>query len=420
MEIIIKRSEVKGKVEAPPSKSYTHRALICSSLANGKSKIIFPLNCDDTKVTFEALQKLGVEIKKRKNFWEIAGGNLKEPKGEIFCKDSGTSLRFMTAVCSLIPAECKLRGNPRLLKRPIEPLLKALRMLGVSCSLENGFISIKGPLKGGEATIPGNVSSQFISALLLVSPLAEKEVKIRLTTPLESKPYVLMTLETQKRFGVKVSASKDLRKFSIGKQNYEARNYKIESDWSAASFLLAAGALAGKVAVSNLNLKSLQADKKILDILKKMGAEVKIGRNTIVEKSQLHAINVDLADCPDLFPVVSILCATANGKSEISGIGRLKFKESDRILAMKEGLEKMGVRIRKKGGKIVIEGREKINGARIDPKNDHRIAMAFGTLGLISEGETTIENAECVSKSFPNFWSVLKKIGGAINEQFNG
>jgi 3-phosphoshikimate 1-carboxyvinyltransferase len=420
VEITIEKSEIEGKVKAPPSKSYTHRALICSTLAKGKSKIIHPSDCDDTRATFEALKRLGIEIKEKKNCWEIIGGNLKESNKEIFCKDSGTTLRFIVAMCSLLSGESKITGSSTLLKRPIQPLLKALSMLGVNCSTNNGFISVKGPLKGGKAMLPGNISSQFTSALLLVSPLAENCVEIQLTSKLESKPYVLMTMETQRKFGVKVNASKNLRKFFVEKQNYKPRNYKIEGDWSAASFLLAAGALAGKIEVSNLNLKSLQADKKILDILKKMGAKVRIKENVIVEKSELDAININLTDCPDLFPIVSVLSAAAKGRSEISGIDRLKFKESDRVLAMKEGLERMGVKVRIKENKISIEGSKKIKGARIDSKNDHRVAMAFGILGLISGKKTTIENAECVSKSFPNFWGTLRKIGGVINEQFNG
>jgi 3-phosphoshikimate 1-carboxyvinyltransferase len=421
MNVAIERSEIEGKIKAPPSKSYTHRALICSSLAKGKSKIIHPLDCEDTKATFEALQKIGVEIKKREKFWEVNGGNLKEPTEEIFCKGSGTTFRFMIALCSLFSKECKITGNLGLVKRPIKPLLQALKMLGVKSSLVNGGVVVKGPLKGGKAIIPGNISSQFISALLLVSPLAENLMKIQIKDKLESKPYVLMTIETQKKFGVRVNASKDLREFFIHKQNYKPQNYEVEGDWSSASFLLTMGALAGKIEVIGLNLKSLQADKRILEILKRMNANVKIRKkNIVVEKSQLNAINVNISDCPDLFPVICILSAAAKGKSEINGITRLKFKESNRVLAMKEGLIKMGVKVKKEETKFVIEGTEKINGARIDPKNDHRIAMAFGVLGLISERKTIIENAECVSKSFPDFWGVLRKIGGGINEQFNG
>jgi len=322
----------------------------------------------------------------------------------------------MTAICSLVNGKCRLTGGSSLLKRPIKPLIDALKQLGVNCSCNGNFppVMVEGRLKGGKVKIPGNISSQFISALLLVAPLAEKDVNIKLTTPLESKPYVLMTMETQRKFGVKVKVSCNLDEFWIKKQYYRPSIYEVEGDWSSIAFLLATGAVAGKVEVENLNLKSLQGDKKILDIMGKMGAKVIRRKNSVtVEKAELNPIKIDVSNCPDLFPVVCVLCSLAKGRSEISGIERLRIKESDRIAAMEEGLTKMGTEFVEKNNRVFITGGKPM-GSLIDPRKDHRIVMAFAILGLDAEGETIIKDAECVSKSFPEFWDVMKDLKASI------
>jgi len=415
MRVTIRKSEIGGKIFAPSSKSYTHRILVCSALANGKSNIISPLICDDTERTAKVLEELGVKINKGSNFWKVYGGSLKTPKSKLFCGESGTTMRFMIAICSLVDGKCELTGGPLLSRRPIEPLLDGLKQLGVDCFCKRDSVIVKGRLKGGLVRIPGNISSQFISALLLIAPLAEKDVTIELTTELESKPYVLMTTDTQRKFGVRIKASQDLKNFQIKKQRYKPANVNVEGDWSSAAFLLAAGAVAGNVEVKNLNPRSLQADKEILNVLKKMGTSI-IERNdsVIVEKSKLNAIEIDVSNCPDLFPVICVLCSLAKGKSVITGTQRLSMKESDRVVAMKEGLKKMGIKVRKVGDRIMIKGSIP-NETVVNPKNDHRIAMAFAILGLVVDGKTTIQNAECVSKSFPGFWDAIRHLGANIN-----
>ncbi len=414
MNVIIEKSNIKGKITVPSSKSYTHRALICSALAPGKSRIISPLDCDDTQITLENLRKMGVRIDKHPNFWEIENKHMKSSTHELFCGKSGTTLRFLTSVCSLFDKKSKLTGEKSLMRRPMKPLMNSLRELGADSFYDNDSIIVQGRLNGGKTSISGNISSQFISGLLLVSPLASKDVKIQVTTQVESKPYILMTIKTQRDFGVKVEHSINLRKFQIRKQNYKSVDYKIEGDWSSASYLLAAGILSGSVEIDNIELESLQGDRKILEILKKMGADIFVENGLVgVKKSKLRAINVNLSDCPDLFPIICVLCSVAEGRSTISGIDRLQLKESDRIDAMREGLGKMGINFTKKQNSVLIEGSEP-NGTVIYPKNDHRIAMAFGILGLITKGKTIIKDMECVSKSFPGFWEKLKNIGGNI------
>jgi len=415
MKVEIHRSKVNGRVVAPPSKSYTHRALICSALAHGKSRILMPLYSDDTEATCRVLSELGVSLSTTPELWEVNGGELHKPGSDLFCGESATTLRFMAAVCALVDGESRLTCGPSLSLRPVSPLLEGLRQLGVDCGNAGGFppVVVKGDggIRGGETMIRGDVSSQFVSALLLVSPLADGPVSLKLTTPLESRLYVLMTMETQRRFGVEVQASENMREFQVPKQSYRPTEFAVERDWSSAAYLLAAGGLAGRVTVEGLRPESLQADSAIIDVLKEMGARVKLRNNAIsVQSSSLHGVKFDVSDCPDLFPVVAALCATAEGTSVLSGIRRLRYKESDRAKAMVEGLRGMGVKAKQSRSRVTIVGATP-RGGLIDPTKDHRIAMAFSVVGLVAEGGTVILDAECVSKSYPGFWGAMEALG---------
>ena len=415
MKVEIRRSGVKGTVAAPPSKSYTHRALICSALAQGKSRILNPLYSDDTGATCSVLGELGVGLSTDPELWEVVGGELEKPDSDLFCRESATTLRFMATVCALVDGTSRLTCGPALSRRPVGPLLDGLRQLEVDCRSNGGFppavIKGIGRIRGGSAAIRGDISSQFVSAILLVSPLADRPVSLKLTTPLESRPYVSMTMDTQRRFGVEVQASGNMREFQVQRQIYNPTEFAVEGDWSSAAYLLAAGGLAGKVTVLGLKPKSLQADSAIIDILKKMGAQVDLkGTAVSVKSSSLKGLEFDVSDCPDLFPVVSALCAVADGTSVLRGIRRLRYKESDRVMAMVEGLRNMGVKATRRGDGVTIVGTTP-RGGLIDPKNDHRIAMAFSVVGLVAEGETVILDADCVSKSYPGFWDAMGKLG---------
>jgi 3-phosphoshikimate 1-carboxyvinyltransferase len=288
-----------------------------------------------------------------------------------------------------------------------------LEQLGVQTESEGGYppIKIKGGMKGGVAEIRGDVSSQFISSIILAAPYAEEPVTIKVTTRLESKPYVQMTLDAMRRCGVKAISKQGCIEIKVPLGKYKPTRTRIEGDWSSAAFMLAAGALSGKVHVDNLTMNSSQADKEIMHALDMMGAHVKVkGSRVTAEKSYLRGIEMDLSDCPDIFPIVSSLCATALGRSELTGLGRLKLKESDRLKAMAEGLRRMGARIQVDDSTCTIEGGP-IKGAIIDPHGDHRIAMSFAVLGTLAEGETIINDQDCVNKSYPGFWDDLASLG---------
>ncbi len=389
---------------------------MCAALARGKSEIISPLTSDDTETAGDVLREVGVDVHRGADSWQVKGGSFHRAKGELFCRESAATLRFMTAICSLIPGKCHLTTGLSLSIRPVKPLVEALRQLGVDCSCQDDVapVIVKGrKLRGGITELPGDISSQFVSALLLISPFAEEGVRIRLTTPLESKPYVMMTLECMKRFGIKVKSSPDLREFEIAKQEYKPSRYVVEGDWSSASYLLALGAVAGEVKVENLNLRSWQGDRMILDFLNDMGASVEVDRDSVtVRKLRLKAIRADLSDCIDLLPTMAVLAAAAEGVSEFVGIDRARLKESNRVLAVKEGLERMNIGVTEETDRLIIIGSVP-EGSIINTHDDHRIAMAFSILGVLA-GETIIENAECVSKTFPQFWDVLKSIGGEL------
>jgi len=416
MKVSVGKSEVKGKVRAPSSKSYTIRGLMCAALAKGESEIIYPLSSDDTEAALNVLSLVGISVHQKEDSWQVNGGDFHKPATDLFCGESATTLRFMTAICSLISGKCRLIPGPSLAKRPVKPLIQALRQLGVNCSCQGEVAPViveGGRLKGGTTELPGNISSQFVSALLFISPLADEGVKIRLTTPLESKPFVLMTLDCLERFGIKVEFSPGLEKFEVSKQVYKPTKYRVEGDWSSASYLLALGALSGEVEVENLNPESRQGDKMILNFLRDMGALVETDKNSVtVRKSRLNAIRADLSHCIDLLPTMAVLAASADGVSEFVGIERARIKESNRVSALKEGLEKMGIKVREERNRLIIAG-SRPKGSVIDTKGDHRIAMAFSILGSVA-GETIINDAECISKTFPQFWDVLKSIGGEV------
>jgi 3-phosphoshikimate 1-carboxyvinyltransferase len=270
-----------------------------------------------------------------------------------------------------------------------------------------------GKLKGGVASLPGDISSQFVTAILMVAPFAEKDVTVRVTTPLESKPYVLMTMDAMQWFGVTVGFDEAMREFQIFPQKYQPTKFSVEGDWTSASYPLAAGALAGRVQVTNLPAETMQGDRMIVDFIREMGGRVSGGHGWFtVSQSSLRPLAADLSDCIDLLPTAAILAAVADGTSRLTGLKRARIKESDRVQAVAEGLKNMDILVDEEPDSLTIVGGTP-RGAVIDSKGDHRIAMAFSLLGAVA-GETIIEGAECVSKTYPEFWDMLTLLGGKV------
>lgn len=439
MKASIDKSFIKGTATVPTSKSITIRALMCAALSSGESTIIQPLVSDDTLAAASVLAKVGTIIRQGEGTWKVTGGKFRITQEELNCGESATTLRFMTAVCSLIPGSHRLVGGPSLTKRPIGSLVDALTKLGVKASMgKTGFPPVTitgGTFRGGETEIPGNVSSQFISALLLISPFSQRGVSIKLTTQVTSRPYILMTLWCLRQFGINVR--RDGSRFIILRQRYIPTSIKVESDWSSASYFLALGAMSDEgVEIKNLNMASLQGDRVILDLLRNMGANVNIvGSNVTVFHDQLKAINADLSDCIDLLPTVAVLAAVAKGRTELIGIQRARIKESNRVAAVREGLVKLGFTVIEDENRLTIMGKDILKVITEDdfedvsttpdedfmPKEpivinsygDHRIAMAFAVLGAVL-GNIIVDDAECVTKTFPSFWDEFNKVGGQV------
>lgn len=413
----VSKSSVEGTVQAPPSKSETHRALFIASLASGRSGIHNPLFCDDTLATIGALEKLGVKVVHSHKGLAIEGGGLRESSERIDCRESGTTLRFLMALCALVKGSSVLIGAPSLLRRPNQPLLDGLNRLGVNAVQMKDKILIKsdGLIKGAELTLPSNISSQFVSALLLIAPKTENGIVIHLSAPLESREYAELTTAMQRRFGVTSLMNESATRFECGPQEYRPALVSVEGDWSSSAFLLASGALAGKVSVTGVDVRSVQPDRRVLDAVSKMGAEVEIekGKVTVKNSGSLSPLDFDVSGSPDLFPVLSVLCSVADGVSHVYGVSRNRLKESDRVKAVREGLLRCGVLTEETENELTIFG-GKIKSAEIEAHNDHRIAMAFAVLGLIVDEGIGIKDADSVSKSFPEFFDVFKSLGARL------
>jgi 3-phosphoshikimate 1-carboxyvinyltransferase len=410
-------SRCDGVVTIPGSKSYTHRALILSSLADGESILTHALRCEDTEHTAQALLKLGV-----KTFWKCddvrvlgTGGMFKSGDEKIDVGNSGTSMRFLTALSALRNGITLLDGSERMRKRPIGGLLSGLGELGVRAYSQMGndcppVIVESHGLEGGTVRVKGDESSQFLSGLLMMAPYGQRDVNIEVTGSFVSKPYVDITRDIMSVFGVEIR-NQGYRSFFIkAGQRYLPQKYRIEGDVSNASYFFSAAAVCGgRVKVKNLNPATIQGDIRFIDILERMGCGVTRGSDWIeVLGGELHGIEVDMIEMPDLVPTLAVTAAFARGKTVIQNIGHLRFKESDRIHALSVELGKMGIRIEEGKDWLGIEG-GKPQGAEIETYDDHRMAMSFAVAGL-AVPEVKIKGERCVDKSFPGFWETLQKL----------
>jgi len=408
-------------VSAPPSKAYTHRMLIAASLSNGTSKIFNPLVSDDTQATLEAVKALGAQTELHENYWTIHGQEtLKTPDHPIDCRESGSTLRFMIPVAALAAGPSTFLFGASFERRPVVPLLESLKELGVESSIQRNGSSVMvrgGGIIGGKTSIRGDISSQFISGLLFACPKAKEDTEIAVTTKLESKGYVEMTLEVLVKHGLKGTINHDLSRLWIpSNQNYIPFNHTVPGDFSSAAFLLAAATVTSShVTVNSLDYQTAQGDRAIVSILQDMGASVKIGDDSVtVEGGQLVGVDIDAKDIPDLVPVCAVLACYAKGRSEIYNAKRLRYKESDRLNSICTELKKMGADIVVNEDGLTINGSSTLQGATIDPHNDHRIAMSCAVAALGAVGKTKIQNVECINKSYPQFFNDLRMLGANV------
>lgn len=404
---------VFGKIEAPPSKSFMQRAIAIALLAKGKSTIYNPSFCNDALSAISMAKSLGANI----SIFDkkvIIQGTERVNGGKLFAGESGLGIRLFSAIAALSSEEIVILGEGSLLLRPISMIEEPLKKLGAKIKTNKNYlpIDIKGPIKGGTIKVDGEISSQFLSGLLIALPLVQNDSIIEVKN-LQSKPYIDMTLEIINDFGV-IIENQNYSKFIIkGGQKYISHNYIIEGDWSSASFHLVAAAIGGNIEISGLNLKSKQADFKILEALKLAGTDIKINKqqtNIQIHKKKLNAFEFNATHCPDLFPPLVVLCAACNGTSTIKGVNRLKHKESDRANVLKQEMAKIGVDITIDDDLMLIKGGQ-IKSGTINSHNDHRIAMAAAVAAIIStENGINIEGTEAINKSYPEFFEDFKII----------
>lgn len=396
MNVSIEQAYLNGKMNAIPSKSYAHRILICNFLAGAKLNVdLGEFSSKDICATKNCLNQL-------RN-----GGKV------LDCGESGSTLRFMLPLCAALGGEYQFIGHGKLIERPNEQLFLAMAENGVTLNKADR-IYLSGKLKAGEYRLRGDISSQYVSGLLMALPTLNGDSKIILTTPLVSAPYVDVTLEVLKNFGV-IIEKKEYGYFIKGNQKYLGQ-VKPEGDWSNMAFFLAGGAINGDITICGLNLNSVQGDRYITEILERAGADISYESGYVrVKKSQLKAFTFDGESCPDLVPISAVLAAYANGTSVIKNIKRLKIKESDRIDTTIKMLAAFNVMAKSDGVDLTIYGGVPVKSGKVDSFNDHRIVMSAAILALKADGKSIITDCAAVEKSYPTFFDDYTSVGGKVN-----
>ena len=411
-DIKISSCDLHGSLQIPTSKSITHRVLICAAMSHDVTTIYNPNLSEDCLATLDALRKIGVKCTIEDKCVTIDARTLKDPADDINCGESASTLRFLIPLLGVLGLKARLSMSKKLFERPISVYLDVLSNAGMKFEIAENHIDVSGKLSPGKFFIPGDVSSQFVSGLLMALPLLDKESEIYLTSSLQSQPYVDITMDVMQRFGVKVDTGNNMWK--VCSSNYIALPYTFEGDWSSAAVYIAAGIFAGPITLTGLRLNSKQGDRAIIDIAKQMGARVQCDESKIcIAKSHLQGVQIDAKNIPDLVPIVCVLAAAAKGKTVIENISRLRLKESDRVHAMVSNLKRLGVKVQAGQNEIRIEGQDKFCGdVTLDGCNDHRIVMAMAIAALHADSEVYLTDASSVCKSYPNFWSDYRKLGG--------
>lgn len=417
MNVIIKPGKLSGDVIIPPSKSLSHRAIIAASLAKGKSIISNVLYSKDIKATIGAMRACGANITEYNNHLEIIGSDVKRVEDVIDANESGSTIRFMIPIALAANEPITFTGKNHLCKRPLDTFFEIFDNQGIKYSRGEDYLPLRvnGGLKPGQFNIRGDISSQFITGLLYALPLLNGDSVINITTNLESKGYVDLTLDMLNRFGI-VIENVDYKSFIIkGNQSYKPANYTIEGDFSQSAFFLVADTLGADITLHAMNKDSHQGDKKIIQDVLDLGGKITFEDDKLkAYPVQTKGCVIDFAQSPDLGPALTVLASLSSGVTEFVNAARLRIKECDRITCMKDELTKLGAKIEENPDGMVITGVDKLTGGVVDSHNDHRVAMAIAMASLKATGDIKIINAECVSKSYPNFWEVFESIGGNV------
>ena len=412
-DIVFRGGRAEGKVSPPPSKSHTHRAIIMSALSEGRCEVSSPLISFDTRATMDAVRAMGAVVTEREGSVTVECESIHAPDRTIDVMNSGTTMRLMTGISSLFSEKVVLTGDSSIQKRPMGPLLDSLSAAGVECSSNGGKppVEVRGPITGSELVIDGGVSSQFVSSLIMSSPLTGRPADVRITGHLVSKPYIDITTSMMGKFGVEVTEEGNV--FHAEPQHYRPTDYRVPADFSSSAFPLVAGGIAGRVTARGMDMSDPQGDRKIIDVLKEAGCDVEVSGDEVTcsNTGRLEGAEIDMGDIPDLFPVVAVLLSTAKGRSRLYGAPHLRFKESDRIALTENMLRTLGADIRGTEDGCVIEGVERLHGGRIEHNGDHRMMMAAAVASLVSDGPVSMENDACWNVSYPGFPEQMRSIG---------
>ena len=419
MNCKVEKSKIKGEINCPSNKSYTHRGIFLASLAGNNSKVENALLSADTKATIEACKKFGAVI-------EVNDSDIIVKKSikigtnvpEINTENSGTTIRIAVGIASLFSEEITLTGDASLQKRPMQPLLDALSSIGAKCSSTNGNppIKIKGSIIGGDISIPGNLSSQFISSLLISAPLTKNGINLTIEGDLVSKPYLDATIATMKKFGVSVKTLIPYKKYNITPQIYKNTIFSVPIDFSSLALLLSFTVLNGEDVVIKGSMGNLpQGDEAFIDFLEQLGVSVTINDNEIKIKSpkKLKGGKFDLRNSPDLLPPLAILSLISSKPIEIVNVKHARLKETDRIAILARELPKIGIKVDEKEDGLILESSDSLTGAKLDSENDHRLFMAFCIAGTYI-GNCIVTDSKSVEVSYPNFIEEMNRLGAKI------
>ena len=413
MDMTFHGGDIRGKASVPPSKSYTHRAVIAAALSGGRCEIANPLCSLDIKATVEAVRSMGAVVERRDGSLTVESRGLHAPDRTIDVLNSGTTMRLMSGIAALFDSETVITGDESIRRRPMGPLLDALRGCGVECRSNDGKapISIKGPVKGDSVEIDGSMSSQFVSSMLMMAPLVGRPMDVRVTGRRASRPYLDVTLAVMRSFGVLVQEIPS--GYHVEPQRYVPCDYRVPSDFSSAAFPLVAGALGGEARVEGLDMGDPQGDRRIVDILRGCGCEVREEGGCLVCRriGRPKATDVDMSDIPDLFPIVAVLLSTADGVSRLYGAPQLRFKESDRIDSVERMLKALGADVSGTDDGCVIRGVDRLRGGRMEHGGDHRLMMSAAVASIVSDGPVSMEDDGCWNVSYPGFVEQMRSLG---------
>lgn len=418
MNVTIHPKKLKGIVSIPPSKSLSHRAIIAASLSEEESVISNVMFSKDILATIEGMKALGAKIEVDGTTLRIKGSIIKRNGNVIDANESGSTLRFLIPIALVNSEPIEFVGHNHLVNRPLDSYFEIFDKIGIEYTHPNEtYLPLKtsGGLISGVYEVKGNISSQFITGLLFALPLLEGDSIVKIIGSLESRGYIDLTLDILAKFGITI-LNHNYESFEIkGNQSYSGYNYTIEGDYSQTAFFLIAGAMGADIKLNGMSLDSYQGDKKILEDIQALGGSI-VFKNDLLscKPSQTKGATIDFSQSPDLGPALTVLASISQGVSHFVHVSRLRIKECDRVTSMKEELEKLGAKIDEELDTMIIHGVEKFNGGIVDSHNDHRVAMALAMASLKMKEDLTILNAECVSKSYPNFWEVFESLGGDV------